>query len=129
MNRFRTASNNELVTYGVACVAVLVLAGVVNSATRSTVAPPVDIQKVAEGNEKRHGMPDYQLHPELASKHVDALARQCRGDFFALPVADQNWLNAMTAGNGYRLIVARAKGLKIPLSKSIRPDPKPADAY
>jgi hypothetical protein len=55
-------------------------------------------------SETPEGMPHYMADPRGAAERVKQLARRTNGNWDGLTKAEQNWINAMTAGYGHELL-------------------------
>ncbi len=100
-NRFHTASSHELKLFAAAFVAVLGCAALVNSSTRSAVAPPQKPSPTAPTEfEKQIGKPDPGFHPDKATEYIDKLALVSGGDWNKLSATDQRYVDSVTSGHG-----------------------------
>ncbi len=79
--------------------------------------------------QKRQYEGDYISHPDAATKRIDVLAKQARGDYESLSQDDQQWLDSVTGGHGrdmmygrYDALVAKEKAAKRRGQAKIEPD-------
>jgi hypothetical protein len=120
----QSGGSGELRIAGVAIVAVLAFASMLNNA----MAPPKPRVLTPQEREQRRTMarPDYVTYPDEGRAYADKLARESKGDFDRLPAADQQWINSVTAGRGPDMLRSRYAALKAAVTAKSKPNRKPA---
>jgi hypothetical protein len=118
----QSGTSGDLRMAGVAIVAVLAFASVLNNAT----APPKRrVISPQEQEQRRHmARPDYVTFPEEGRAYADKLARLCKGDIDQLSSEDQRWINSVTAGRGRDMLRSRYRAIKAAASAKDKQGPK-----
>jgi hypothetical protein len=56
-----------------------------------------------------HGLPDYNQDPDAGSRMVEQLCKKADGDISKLSADELKWLNAISAGNGEKMVMMTAR--------------------